>query len=172
MFKKISPLVLGALLVSSTVTSNLADAAVYTKSKTQSFDVTMKVVADCVISVANLDFGQNQGLLTNGVNATGNMSVTCSNTTPYNIGLNEGTGIGSTGTTRYLNGSAGNPETIKFNLYQDNSKTLWGNAQGVDTKSGTGTGIAQTISIFGEVPAQNTPKPDDYKSTITATIYF
>ena len=33
-------------------------------------------------------------------------------------------------------------------------------------------GAQQTLTVYGEVPAQQTPAPDSYKSTVTATVYF
>jgi spore coat protein U-like protein len=151
----------------------LSSAAVYSNgSKTANFDVTMTIVADCTIAANGIDFGQSQGVLATAVSATSNISVTCTNTTPYNVGLNAGTGAGSNGTTRYMSGSGANPGGILFNLYQSAGATPWGNSQGSDTMAGTGTGAVQTLTVYGEIPAQATPAPDAYKSTITATVYF
>ncbi|WP_229426261.1 Csu type fimbrial protein [Pseudoduganella violacea] len=151
----------------------LVSAAVYTNgSKTATFDVTMKIIADCTIAASNLDFGQSQGVLNATVAVNTTINVTCTNTTPYNLGLSAGTGTGSTGTTRYMSGTGGNTGTVRFNLYQTAGATLWGDTQGTDTRSGTGTGALQAITVYGEVPAQATPAPDTYKSTITATVYF
>jgi spore coat protein U-like protein len=61
---------------------------------------------------------------------------------------------------------------VRFNLYQAPGAGSWGNTQGTDTLSGTGTGAQQTLTVYGEVPAQQTPSPDSYKSTVTATVYF
>ncbi|MYM34337.1 fimbrial major subunit CsuA/B family protein [Duganella sp. FT94W] len=61
-------------------------------TKTQTFDVTLKISADCIIATSTLDLGQSQGLLATAVNQTSQLQVTCTNTTPYNIGLNAGTG--------------------------------------------------------------------------------
>ena len=141
-------------------------------SNNTTFDVTLKIVANCVISAAPLDFGQTQGVLASNVSVNTNLSVTCTNTTPYNVGLNAGTGSGSVGTTRYLAGTGGNTATVQYNLFQTAGATVWGNTQGTDTHSGTGTGAAQTITVYGQVPVQSTPAPDTYKSTITATVYF
>lgn len=151
----------------------LVSAAVYTNgSKTTTFDVTMKIIADCTIAASNLDFGQSQGVLNATVAVNTTINVTCTNTTPYNLGLSAGTGTGSSGTTRYMSGTGGNTGTVRFNLYQTAGATLWGDTQGTDTRSGTGTGSLQAITVYGEVPAQATPAPDTYKSTITATVYF
>lgn len=141
-------------------------------SNNTTFEVTLKIVANCVISALPLDFGQTQGVLASNVSVNTNLSVTCSTTTPYNVGLNAGTGAGSIGTTRYLAGTGGNAATVQYNLFQDAVATVWGNTQGTDTYSGIGTGVVQTITVYGQVPPQNTPAPDTYKSTITAIVYF
>lgn len=147
-------------------------ADTYSKSKIATFDVSMKIVADCTISAASMDFGQNQGVINTVVSANSNISVTCTNTTPYNVGLNAGTGTGSNGTTRYMNGTAANTGTVQFNLYRNPGAGLWGNNQGTDTMSGVGSGVLQTLTVYGEIPVQTTPAPDSYKSTVTATVYF
>ena len=151
----------------------LADAAVYGNgSKAAAFDVSMRIIADCTIGANGIDFGQTQGVLTQAITGNSSINVTCTNTTPYNIGLSAGTGTGSTGTTRYLSGTGANTSTVRFNLYQAPGSGQWGNTQGTDTVGGTGSGAQQTVTVYGEIPAQATPAPDSYKSTITATIYF
>lgn len=162
-----------AVLASTTLFAAVANAAIYSNgSRTSTFDVTLTIIADCTISANNLNFGSSQGVLASVVTANTTLSVLCTNTTPYNVGLSAGTGTGSSGTTRYMSGTGGNTSTIGFNLFQTNGATAWGNTQGTDTKSGTGTGVAQSITIYGQIPVQTTPQPDAYKSTITATVYF
>jgi spore coat protein U-like protein len=150
-----------------------ATAAVYsTGSKNNTFDTTVTIVADCIIAANNLNFGSTQGVLATTVTANTTLSVTCTNTTPYNVGLSAGTGTGSTGTTRYMSGTGANTSTVAFDLFQTAGATQWGNTQGTDTKSGTGSGTAQTLTVYGQIGVQTTPQPDTYKSTITATVYF
>lgn len=147
-------------------------AAVYSNgSKTATFDVTLKIVADCAIAANALDFGQ-AGILSTAVKVSSSINVTCSNSTPYNVGLSAGTGNGSSGTTRYMSGTGSNASTVQYNLYQTSTGTQWGNTQGTDTVAGTGNGQAQVLTVHGEIPAQATPTPDSYKSTITATVFF
>ena len=153
----------------------LSGAAVYSNgSKTTTFDVTLTIIADCTIAATPLNFGSSQGVLATAVNSTTTMSVTCTNTTPYNVGLSAGTVGGSTTSARLMAGTtAGNTSTtLAFSLFQTAGATNWGNTQGTDTKSGTGSGAAQTLTVYGTVPAQNTPQPDTYKTTITATVFF
>jgi spore coat protein U-like protein len=61
---------------------------------------------------------------------------------------------------------------VQYNLYQTAGGTQWGTTQGTDVMAGTGTGQAQVLTVHGEIPVQATPAPDQYKSTITATVYF
>ena len=151
----------------------ITNAAVYSNgSKTTTFDVTMGVVADCTIATSAMDFGAARGVLSTALSATSNINVICTNTTPYNLGLNAGTGAGSSGTTRYMSGTGSNTGTVRFHLFQALGTTPWGDTQGTNTQGGTGNGTQQTLTVFGEIPAQNAPTPDSYKSTITATVYF
>ncbi|MGK5055048.1 Csu type fimbrial protein [Janthinobacterium sp. RB2P8] len=151
----------------------VADAAVYLSgSNTATFDVTLKIIANCTIAAANLDVGQSQGVLATAVNVNTTVSVTCTNTTPYNVGLTAGSGMGSSGTTRYLSGTGGNLETVQLDLYQSAGSTLWGDTQGTNTVGGAGNGALQPITVYGNISPQATPAPDTFTSTITATVYF
>jgi spore coat protein U-like protein len=160
-------------LIAASVLPSMSGAAVYSNgTNIATFDVTLTLVANCVIAANPLSFGTNQGVLTSNVSVNTTLSVTCSNTTPYNVGLNAGTGTGSLGTTRFMSGTGANTATVAFNLFQASGSTLWGNTQGTNTLGGVGNGSAQTLTVYGQIPAQTTPMPDAYKSTITATVYF
>jgi spore coat protein U-like protein len=162
-----------AALIATLLVPVVADAVVYSNgNKTATFDVTMKIVADCTIAAAPLDFGQSQGVLATSVTGNTTLAVTCTNTTLYNVGLNAGSGTGSSIAARTMSGTGGNTSTVSFNLSQTSGGVNWGNTQGTDTLSGTGSGSQQTLTVYGSVPAQTTPQPDTYRSTITATIYF
>lgn len=171
--------ILTRIAAAATVIAMLAPmiggAAVYSNgSRTSNFDVTLTIIADCTIAAAPLDFGQSQGVLASTVSVNSSLQVTCTNTTPYNVGLNAGTVSGSSTSARLMAGTtAGNTATtVAFNLAMTSGGGNWGNTQGTDTKSGTGTGAVQTLTVYGSVPAQATPQPDTYKSTVTATVYF
>ncbi|HEX5344913.1 MAG TPA: spore coat U domain-containing protein [Duganella sp.] len=151
----------------------LSGAATYSNgTKTATFDVTLTIIADCIIATNNLNFGSSQGVLAAAVNTNTTLNVTCTNTTPYNVGLNAGTGTGSTVTSRVMSGTGANTSTVSYTLKQTSGGANWGNTQGTDTVSGTGSGSSQTLTVYGSIPAQATPQPDAYKSTITATVYF
>lgn len=137
---------------------------------TTTFQVQMTIAAQCIInSASNLDFG-TQGVLAGNVDQSSTIQVQCTNTTPYNIGLNAGTGSGATVGLRKMT-SGGN--TINYSLYTDASRsTLWGNTVGTDTVASTGNGAAQSFTIYGRAPAQTTPAPGAYADTITATVTY
>jgi len=168
---KFRNIVLSAIVIATLPA--MSHAAVYSKTATASFDVSMKITADCTVGASAMDFGETRGVMKAAVNASSAITVTCTNTTPYNVGLNAGNGAGSSGTTRYMSGTGANTDTVRFNLYQQPGANLWGDTQGANTVSGTGTGSVQTLNVYGEIPVQPTaPTPDSYKSTITATVYF
>jgi spore coat protein U-like protein len=151
----------------------LSGAATYSNgSRNTTFDVTLKIIADCTIAANQLDFGQSQGVLATAVNVNTTLNIVCTNTTPYNVGLSAGTGTGSTIGARVLSGTAGNTSTVNYALTQTAGGANWGNTQGTDTVSGTGSGSTQNLTVHGSIPAQATPQPDTYRSTITATVYF
>jgi spore coat protein U-like protein len=58
---------------------------------TTTFSVSATVQSTCMISASNLAFGNYSGSL---INMTTTLSVTCSNSTTYNVGLNAGTASG------------------------------------------------------------------------------
>jgi spore coat protein U-like protein len=158
---------IGAALALAGAAPMLADAA---SPKTTTFTVSLTIQADCSITATSLDFGTT-GLITSNIDQTTPLTVTCSNGTAYNVGLDGGSVSGSTTTARLLGGTGSN--TVNFGLFRDAARTQnWGNTVGSDTQSGTGTGTAQAITVYGRVPTQNAPAAGAYSSTITATVTF
>lgn len=138
---------------------------------TSQFTVQITITASCHISSAtNLDFGSNGVIITN-IDASSALTVQCTNSTPYNIGLNSGKGTGATVTNRLMTGPASS--TIRYTLYTTSSRTLvWGNTVGTDTVTGKGNGAQQVYTIYGRVAQQATPAPGVYTDTVTATINY
>jgi spore coat protein U-like protein len=137
---------------------------------TGTFNVQVTIAATCALnSASNLDFG-TQGVLAANVDQTSTINVTCTNTTPYNIGLDKGVN-GASVTTRQMK-SAG-PALINYSLFSDAGRTVnWGNTVGTDTVAATGTGSAQPFTVFGRIPPQVSPLPAVYTDTITVTVTF
>jgi spore coat protein U-like protein len=143
-----------------------------TTSITQSLSVSMTITAQCIFTstTPTLAFASN-GVLTANVDATATVSVQCTNSLPFNIGLDAGTTTGGTTTTRLMAG--GSSETIQYKLFQDaNHMTNWGNTIGTDTNSLTGTGAAVNYTIYGRVAPQSTPSASSYTDTVTITVTY
>lgn len=139
------------------------------RTRQYSFTVTATVPTTCNVSAQTLSFG-SVGLLNNAVDASSTLTTTCTSTTPYNIGLNAGTGTGATVANRKMtNGAA----TINYSLYTTAARTtVWGNTVGTDTIAGTGSGLGQNYTVFGRVFVQTTPTPQTYNDTIIATVTY
>jgi spore coat protein U-like protein len=102
-----------------------------------------------VNSATTLNFG-TQGVLSTNVDQTSTIQVTCTNTTPYNIGLDAGTGTGATVATRKMTSGA---NTVNYTLYSNSGRTtVWGNTVGTDTQAATGNGSAQTYTVLAAFP--------------------
>ena len=142
----------------------------FAATTTATFTVQVTITATCSInSASTLNFG-SQGVLTANVDQTSTIQVQCSNTTPYNIGLDAGIGTGATVAVRKMT-SGGN--TVNYTLYSNSGyTTLWGNTVGTDTVAATGNGAAQNYTVYGRVPAQTTPAPGSYTDTITVTVTY
>jgi spore coat protein U-like protein len=133
------------------------------------FTVTATVPTTCRIATNNLNFG-TAGVLAANTDSTTTLSPTCTNGTPYNIGLDKGLNGGSV-TTRLMK-SAG-PATIMYSLFRDAARTMnWGQTIGTDTAAGTGTGLAQSPTAYGRIPPQATPSPGTYNDTIVVTLTY
>ena len=139
-----------------------------TTTVTTTFTVSATVQATCVISATALAFGTYTGVVNN---ATSTVSVTCTNTTPYNVSLNPGTASGATVTARKMTGPSA--ALLNYSLYSNSGRTTnWGQTIGTDTIAGTGIGSAQTLTVFGQIPASQYVTPGSYADTITASVTY
>lgn len=139
-------------------------------TKTTTFAVRLTLTADCTIAASDLDFGSH-GVLAANVDQTSSLSVTCSASAPYTVGLDGGTATGSSIGNRLMASTAA--ATVQYQIYRDSNRTqIWGNTPGTDTVGGTGSGSAQPITMYGRVPPQSTPAAGTYTTTVTATVNF
>jgi spore coat protein U-like protein len=88
-------------------------------NSTTTFPATATILSSCTVSAANLNFG-TVGVLSSNVDATNSVSPTCTNGTPYNVGLNQGLNGGSV-TTRQMNAGAAR---VSYSLFRDSGRTL------------------------------------------------
>lgn len=135
---------------------------------TGSLVVTATVLASCTVVGSTIAFGNYSS---SQVDQTGTIAVVCTNGTAYNVGLDAGTGSGATTTTRKLTGSGGG--TLNYALYRDSGRTTnWGSTIGTDTQTGTGSGLTQTLTVYGRIAASQTPLAGVYTDTVTVTLTY
>lgn len=173
MFGSIAPKARSALIATAlglVVALTMLGGAAYGATTTSTFQVQMTIQASCtIVSTATLNFG-TQGVLIANVDQTSTLQVQCTNTTPYNIGLDAGTGSGATVAVRKMTNGA---TTINYSLYSDAGRTtVWGNTIGTNTVAATGNGASQSYTVYGRVPPQTTPAPATYTDTITVTVTY
>jgi spore coat protein U-like protein len=155
----------------ATLALNASAGSVSAATTSTTFQVTATVASACTVSANNLAFGTY--VQTAGVNtdATTTVTVNCSLSTGYNIGLDEGTGTGATVSDRIM--SDGSSNELNYTLYSNALRTtLWGNTVGSDTVSGTGLGVAHTV--YGRVfsDQSDTAPVGSYSDTITVTVTY
>jgi len=139
-------------------------------STTDSFTVSAHVVSSCEVIAGDLNFGDYNPVAAANVDAATTLSVTCTNGTGYNVGLDLGLGAGASTATRYMV-DAGAVHALGYTLYQNAGRTtLWGATVGSNTLAGAGTGSAATIDVFGRIPMNQTVPSGNYSDTITVSV--
>ncbi len=135
-----------------------------------SFSVTATVLTTCQVTATNLNFG-SVGVLSSNLDGTNTVTPKCTSGTPYNVGLDAGTGVGATIAARKMTSGGGN--TVNYSLYSNSGRTLlWGITIGTNTASGVGTGANQALTVYGRIPVQSTPAPATYSDTIVTTVTY
>lgn len=128
--------------------------------------VSANVQATCTLAVTSLPFGTYTGVVLPG---TATLTIQCTNTTPYNIGLDPGLSTGATVTTRAMTSGA---VLLHYGLFSDTAHSVnWGNTTG-SWVAGTANGNAQIVTVYGQVVASQFVTPGAYTDTITATVNY
>lgn len=146
-------------------------SSAYAATANSTLGVTMTINAGCTVAAGTVPFG-SQSTLQSNIDQTGTVTVTCTNTTPYNIGFDNGAN-GASVTTRKMKGGASNTEFVSYSLFTNSARTSnWGNTVGTDTVSGTGNGSAQAITVYGRVEPQSIGSPGAYSDAVNVTVTY
>ena len=145
--------------------ASVPGTAAHAATATSNFTARIVIQNDCTVSSPNdLDFG-TVGLLNSNKDTSMDFTVTCTNGAAYTIAMDNGQNANGT-TNRMKNGS----EYVSYELYQDSSYgTVW---DASSTVGSTGTGTAQTFTVYGRVPPQATPSAGTYTDTVTITVSY
>jgi spore coat protein U-like protein len=140
---------------------------------TGALPITASVISNCILGViTSVAFANYDPTSTSAKDATGSISVDCTDGTQYNIALDPGTFAGATVTTRKMTGSPpGTP--LSYSLFRDPGYAMnWGETIGVDTLLNTGTGLPQVNTVYGQIPASQVVTTGSYSDTVTITVTF
>jgi spore coat protein U-like protein len=155
-----------AMLASIALTLSSLSAVAATTTAT--FGVTATVQASCSVSASTLSFGSYNGSM---ATATSAVSVTCTNSTPYNVGLSAGVASGATVAARKMTGPAS--ALLSYSLFSDPSRSInWGQTVGSDTVTGRGNGAVQALTVYGQASGGQYLAPGSYADTVVATITY
>ena len=139
---------------------------------TTDFQVTATVADSCLVSATNLNFGTYDPATA--LDCTSTITVTCTAKTPYEIGLDAGSGTPVV-TTRAMTGSDGASTQLDYELYTETGPTnVWG------AISGTGTTVTQSAltggpldyTVYGQIPALQYVPAASYVDTINVTVDY
>ena len=137
------------------------------------FQVSVTIQAACTVTTNPLAFGNVTAGTATAVQKTTTVSVTCPNLQAYTVGLLPTNAGGTTNGTGNLKGAA---NTIGYQLFQDAAySVVWGNTNPGNTKGGTGSGVAQTINVYGQIPAASLPgtlTAETDIDTVNVTVYY
>lgn len=131
-------------------------------------------------STSNVDFGNinDIGITKRDYTTQGAVNTTCNSGTPYSIYLGDGNNRISGGFRRMANS---NNEFIPYQLYKDAAySSVWDATGGVNSVggtggvSGTGTGNAQTTTVYGKIPQGTTiaSRPGSYSDSVVVTVTY
>jgi len=143
-------------------------------TKTDTFQVTVNVPQNCLVTATDLDFGT----YTPGggdVTSTSSISVSCTAGLGYEVNLNGG--LGASVSPRTMIGTLGG--SLDYNLYTDAGlTTIWGdNTGGTGHQTGTGTGLGNSVAytVYGEIPDSGTnlnSAEGTYADTVTVSVIY
>lgn len=135
------------------------------------FVVSANVPGQCyAYSASDLDFGSVAGFIAANVDQTSAIGLTCTRRTAWQLGLDNGSNA-LLGQRRMRQGATA--QYVNYDLYLDPARSQrWGNVLNTDTLQGTGTGAAQTATVYGRVPSGQSAAAGSYSDTITVTITY
>lgn len=159
------------LLIGAAIAFQAPANIVQAATATTSFLVTATVLKFCTVVATPMAFG-NYTSSTDAI-STSTITVTCTNGTTYDIGLDAGGASGATVTTRQMSGTTVTAARLNYFLYSDSSRTVnWGNTVGTDTVHLTAGATPIISTVYGRVPSGQFVAPDAYQDTINVTVTY
>lgn len=139
---------------------------------TTQFQVTATVNDSCSVVATDLAFGVYDPSAADN-DKTSTVTVTCTKTTPYDIGLNAGVNGGGTVTTRQML-DAVSSDKINYSLFSNAGRTVnWGETVSTDTVHvASATGASEPHTVYGKIATGQYVTAGSYSDTITVTVTY
>lgn len=145
----------------------LASIGATAATKGTTLFVMMTISGGCTVNTA----ASNIQLLPRPMVATGTLDITCVHPTPYNVGLDPGSGTGATTMARWMTGPGG--ALARYGLFQDSALTAnFGSTLGADTVAGIGGTTPRTITVYGNIPRPVFLVSGSYADVVNVTVTF
>lgn len=124
--------------------------------------------AACTINATNLvAFGAYNISNATANDSVGNITYTCTTFALVTLG----TGASGTFTARTM--TAGGPDLLSYNLYNDAARTqIFGDWSGGTAGVFVGAGTNATIPVYGRIPALQPVGPGSYSDSVVVTFIF
>jgi len=148
----------------------LAAAQAHAQSVNGNLTVNASVLSGCGVTANTVNFGTlPPGAATTQVDALGAVIVTCSLGIAYTVALDAGSN--AQGANRRMKHATLN-QFLGYDLYRNATRTQrWRDTPGQDV-SGTGAGVAQSLSVYARLPAGQTPPAGAFLDTVTAIVRY
>ena len=135
-------------------------------------NVNANVTANCTVSTSALAFGSVNVIGGSNVDGSGGLTITCTSGTAWSAAAGVGAGTGASFTSRRMTSGA---NQLGYNLYTTSGyATVWGDGTAsTGLLTGTGTGSAQSITVYGRVGSGQTGVPaGSYVDTVAVTVTY
>ncbi|HEX8525937.1 Csu type fimbrial protein [Allosphingosinicella sp.] len=135
---------------------------------TTTASISGSVAPICTASAGTLGFG-NYSTASAAVSSA-SVSVNCSNGASYQVSLGGGQNLN--GTSRRMVGPSG--AFLSYQLFSNSGRTIaWGDGTALGAKvNGTGNGLSQGLTVYGRIPAGQSPNPGSYSDTVVVTVEY
>ena len=156
----------GIALLGAAPTAALAGTASSTMS------VTATVTANCTVSTTALAFGNVDTISGSNFDNTGSLSIRCTNGTAWSATAGVGSGPLAGYANRKMTAGA---NVLNYNIYTTAARTVvWGDGSSSTSPiGGTGTGNAQSVTVYGRVGSGQTSVPAGaYTDTVAVTVTY
>lgn len=143
--------------------------ATHAATATSSVAVSATVLNFCTVAALPLAFG-NYGAVQ--LDGTTTVTVLCTTGTSYAVGLDAGSGTGASVSARKMTVALGT-ETLNYTLYSDSGRsTVWGNTAGTNVVTGTGSGVLQTLTVYGRINGSQYTTAGVYADVVQVTLTY